>query len=106
MTFDALTGVLLIPAVAAALLAVLPGYKLTARLNVLAAFLTFVTAVSLFAVEPKSGPYLLVDDLNKVFIVLTTFVGFTTAVFSASNIVLLIVTGKISTRFFRFYHDI
>ena len=34
---DALTGVLLIPAVAAALLAVLPGYRLTARLNVLAA---------------------------------------------------------------------
>ena len=28
------TGVLLIPAVAAALLAVLPGYRLTARLNV------------------------------------------------------------------------
>ena len=36
---DALTGVLLIPAVAAALLAALPGYRLTARLNVLAALL-------------------------------------------------------------------
>ena len=36
MNFDALTGVLLIPAVAAALLAALPGYRLTARLNVLA----------------------------------------------------------------------
>ena len=37
MKFDALAGVLLIPAVAAALLASLPGYRLSARLNVLAA---------------------------------------------------------------------
>ncbi len=34
---DALTAVLLIPAVAAALLALLPAYRLTAALNVLAA---------------------------------------------------------------------
>ena len=32
--FDALTGVLPIPAVAAALLATLPNYRVTARLNV------------------------------------------------------------------------
>ena len=31
MTIDALTGVLVIPAIAAALLAVLPGYRITAR---------------------------------------------------------------------------
>ena len=80
MNFDALGGVLLIPAVSAALLATLPGYRLTSRLNILATFLTFATAVSLFVVEPRSGPYLLVDDLNKVFIVLTTFVAFTTSV--------------------------
>ena len=78
--------VLLIPAVAAALLALLPGYRLTARLNVLAALLTFLAALSLFVVRPAPGAYLLVDDLNIVFIVLTTFVGFTTSVFSASYI--------------------
>ena len=104
MTFDALAGVLLIPAVAAALLVALPGYRLTARLNVLAALLTFLTAVSLFVVEPSSGPYLLVDDLNKVFIVLTTFVGFTTSVFSASYIAHEIETGRLTPVFVRFYH--
>ena len=104
MSFDALTGVLLIPAVAAALLAVLPGYRLTARLNVLAALATFLTAVSLFVAQPASGSYLLVDDLNKVFIVLTTFVGFTTAMFSASYIGHEIETGKLKPRFVRFYH--
>jgi hydrogenase-4 component F len=104
MTLDALAGVLLIPALAAALLAALPGYRLTARLNVLAAFLTFLTAVSLFVVEPNSGSYLLVDDLNKVFIVLTTFVGFTTSVFSASYIAHEIETGRLTPVFVRFYH--
>ena len=101
---DALIGVLLIPAVAAALLAALPGYWLTARINVLAAFLSFATAVSLFVVEPQSGPYLLVDDLNKVFIVLTTFVGFTTAMFSASYIGHEIEIGRLTPTSVRFYH--
>jgi hydrogenase-4 component F len=101
---DALAGVLIIPAVAAGLLATLPGYRLTARLNVLATLLTFLTAVSLFVVEPRSGSYLLVDDLNKVFIVLTTFVGFTTSVFSASYIGHEIEIGRLTSTFVRFYH--
>jgi hydrogenase-4 component F len=101
---DALVGVLVIPATAAVLLAVLPGYRLTARLNVLAALLTFVTASSLFVVDPVSGTYLLVDDLNKVFIVLTTFVGFTTSVFSASYIGHEMEIGRLTPRFVRFYH--
>jgi len=101
---DALAGILVIPAAAAMLLAVLPGYRLTARLNVLATLLTFATASSLFVVEPASGTYLLVDDLNKVFVVLTTFVGFTTSVFSASYIGHEIEIGRLTPRFVRFYH--
>ena len=104
MIVDALTGVLLIPAVTTLVLAALPGYRLTARLNVLAALATFVTALSLFIVTPESGPYLLVDDLNKVFIVLTTFVGFTTSVFSASYIDHEIEIGRLTPVFVRFYH--
>lgn len=101
---DALAGVLIIPAVAAVLLAALPGYQMTARLNVLATFLTLITALSLYVVEPTSGSYLLVDDLNKVFIVLTTFVGFTTSVFSASYIGHEIEIGRLTPKFVRFYH--
>ncbi len=104
MTIDALTGVLLIPGLSACLLAALPGYRLTSRLNVLATFLTFATAVSLFVVEPASGKYLLVDDLNKVFIVLTTFVAFTTSAFSASYIGHEIEIGRLQLRYVRFYH--
>src|SRR5476649_2853813 len=104
MKIDALSGVLLIPALSACLLAALPGYRLTARLNVLATLATFATAVSLFFVEPKSGSYLLVDDLNKVFIVLTTFVSFTTSAFSASYIGHEIEIGRLKLTYVRFYH--
>ena len=86
-SFDPVAAVLLIPIVSAMLLAALPGYRLTARLNVVASLLTFVAALSLFVIErPQPGPYVLVDDLNIVFIVLNTFVGFTTSIFSASYI--------------------
>src|SRR5215475_866353 len=104
MSIDALSAILLIPAVSAALLAIMPGYRLTAKLNVVAALATFLTSVSLFVVEPVSGQYLLVDDLNKIFIVLTTFVGFTTSVFSASYISHEIEIGRLTPAFVRFYH--
>ncbi len=104
MIFDALSGVLLIPALSACALAALPGYRLTSRLNVLATLATLATALSLFVVEPQSGPYLLVDDLNKVFILLTTFVAFTTSVFSASYIEHEIEIGRLKPSYVRFYH--
>src|SRR5207248_8216808 len=104
MSFDGLSAVLLIPIVSAALLAALPGYRLTSRLNVFASLLTFLAALSLFFGRPQPGPYLLVDDLNNVFIVLTTFVGFTTSVFSASYIGHELETGRLTPTFLRFYH--
>ena len=56
MPFDAVIAVLVIPAVAAALLAALPGYRITARLNVLATLLTLLAALSLFVERPPPGP--------------------------------------------------
>jgi hydrogenase-4 component F len=104
LPFEPVMAVLIIPAVAAALLVLLPGYRLTARLNVLATLLTFLAALSLIFGRPEPGPYLLVDDLNNVFIVLTTFVGFTTSVFSASYIAHELDTGRLTPTFLRFYH--
>jgi len=101
---DAVTLILAIPAVAAAVLALLPGYRLSAQLNVLASFLTLVAALSLFVAKPEPGPYLLVDDLNIVFIALNAFVGFTTSVFSASYIAHELETGRLTPVYLRFYH--
>ncbi|MGH6680749.1 MAG: hydrogenase 4 subunit F [Bradyrhizobium sp.] len=104
MTFEAPAAILLIPAASTAILALLPGYRLTAVLNVVASLLAFLASLSLFAVQPVSGNYLLVDDLNEVFIVLTTFIGFTTSVFSASYIEHEIEIGRLTPAFVRFYH--
>jgi hydrogenase-4 component F len=104
MSLDAVTAILLIPALAAALFAMLPGYQATARLNMLAALATFLVALSLLFTRPPPGPYLHVDDLNNVFVVLTTFVGFTTSVFSASYIGHEIEIGRLTPTFLRFYH--
>ena len=47
---------------------------------------------------------MLVDDLNIVFVVLNTFVGFTTSVFSASYIAHELETGRLTPVHLRFYH--
>jgi hydrogenase-4 component F len=96
--------VLLIPVLAALILAALPGYRLTAGINVLVALATFLVALSLFFGRPQRSAYFHVDDLNNVFIVLTTFVGFTTSVFSASYIGHELETGRLTPTFLRFYH--
>ncbi|HEY5567697.1 MAG TPA: hydrogenase 4 subunit F [Gammaproteobacteria bacterium] len=103
--FDPVAAILVIPIFAAAVLALLPGYVVTARLNVLAAGLTMLAAFSLFVVDrPAPGPYLFVDDLNIVFITLNTFVAFTTSVFSATYIGHELAIGRLTPVYVRFYH--
>src|SRR6202041_4199427 len=50
------------------------------------------------------GQYLLIDDLNVVFVVLTNFVAFTTSAFSASYIGHELETGRLTPSYLRFYH--
>jgi hydrogenase-4 component F len=102
--FDAVSAVLLIPLIAVFVLAILPGYRVTSLLNVLASLLTFLTAVSLFFVRPEAGQLLFIDDLNVVFIVLNTLVGLTTSIFSASYIGHELETGRLTPTYLRFYH--
>src|ERR1700721_3486885 len=104
-SFDPVAAVLLIPIGTGAVVGILPGYPLAARLNVVASLATFLAALSLFVVErPQPGPYVLIDDLNIVFIVLNTFVGFTTSIFSASYIAHELETGRLTPVYLRFYH--
>ncbi|HEX5420308.1 MAG TPA: hydrogenase 4 subunit F, partial [Gammaproteobacteria bacterium] len=111
--FELITSVLWVPIVAAALLALLPGYRVTARLNMLASFLTLAAALALCAASRSGagtspgavhGTYLFIDDLNIVFLVLNCFVGFTTSVFSAGYIGRELQTGKLDPAYLRFYH--
>jgi hydrogenase-4 component F len=102
---DALIAILAIPLASAALLAILPGYKLTARLNVLASLLTLLAALSLLLGDrPEPGNTLFIDDLSTVFVVLGSLVGFTTSLFSASYIGHELEIGRLTPTYLRFYH--
>jgi hydrogenase-4 component F len=97
-------AILLIPAACALLLALLPDDRTTARLNVLGALATLLCALALLVVRPQPGAFLIVDDVNVVFIVLNTFVAFTTSVFSASYIAHELEIGRLTHAYLRFYH--
>jgi hydrogenase-4 component F len=93
-----------IPFVSAAILVLVPDYRASAAGNVFAMFATFLAGVSLLFVEAGASSYIIVDDMNILFIILNTLVGLTTSVFSASYIGHEIETGKLTPLFVRFYH--
>ena len=99
-----LAAILVIPALGAGVLALLPDDRVSARLNASVSFLTLACALVLLVERPAPGPFLIVDDLNVVFIVLSTFVGFTTSVFSASYIAHELEVGHLTPAYLRFYH--
>src|SRR5438067_11079698 len=93
-----------IPAVAAAILAVIPDYRVSSRLSAVASLLTLIAALLLFVIPRHADNYLLLDDLNIVFIVLNSFIGFTTSAFSASYIAHELEIGRLTPAYLRFYH--
>jgi hydrogenase-4 component F len=96
--------VLATPLLAAAVLAALPGYRISARINVAASLIAWLAALTLLWQRPAPNSYLMIDDLNVVFIVLNTFVGFTTSAFSASYISHELDSGRLTLGYLRFYH--
>jgi len=104
LSLDPVLLVLAIPALAAAILAALPGYRATSLINAAASFLTLLAALFLLIERPATGRYLLVDDLNIVFVILNTFVGFTTSVFSAGYLGHELEIGRLKPAYVRFYH--
>jgi hydrogenase-4 component F len=99
-----LQAVLLVPAVAVVLLALIPNYRLGAFLNVLASALTFLAGASLLFEPQFRSDILILDDFNVYLVTLTTFVAFTTSIFSASYIGHELETGRLTPQFLRFYH--
>jgi hydrogenase-4 component F len=101
---DAVVAMVVIPAIATAILAVMPSWRMAARINSFASLLTVVTAASLLVQRPPPTDLFLIDDLNIVFLLLNGFVGFTTSIFSASYIAHELETGHLTPRYLRFYH--
>ncbi len=100
----ALAGLLAIPALGALLLALIPNYRVSAAVNVMLCALTLGCAVLLYAYRPAASLYLLVDDVNTVFLIVTALVGFTTSAFSAGYIAHELQGGRLRKKDLRFYH--
>jgi len=97
-------AILVVPAIAVPALALVSDYRLGAGINMLASAVSLVAAVFLLFAEHPRGDLIIVDDFNIFLIVLTSFVGFTTSVFSASYIAHEIEIGRLTPAFLRFYH--
>jgi len=96
--------VLMSPAIAIPVLALISNYRLGAALNVLASAITMVAGISLLFAPRARTDLFVVDDFNIYLVTLTTFVGFTTSVFSASYIAHEIEIGRLTPVYLRFYH--
>jgi hydrogenase-4 component F len=104
MAIAPLDVVLWVPPVAVVALAFVANYRLGAALNVLASGVTFVAGVSLLFAERVRTDILIIDDFNIYLVTLTTFVGFTASVFSASYIGHELEIGRLTPVLLRFYH--
>jgi hydrogenase-4 component F len=93
-----------VPAVAMVLLAFIANYRIGAAINVIASGVTFAAGVALLFVERVRTEILIIDDFNIYLVILTTFIGFTTSIFSATYISHELETGKLTPTFLRFYH--
>src|SRR5262250_958878 len=96
--------VLLLPAVAVPVLALVSNYRLGAALNMLFSAATLAAGISLLFDERTRSDLIVVDDFNIYLVTLTTFVGFTTSVFSASYIAHELEIGRLTPVYLRFYH--
>jgi hydrogenase-4 component F len=100
----ALAAILAVPACGAIVLSLIGSYRISAALNVALCALTLAGAATLYGFRPAPSLYLLVDDVNIVFLIVGALVGFTTSVFSAGYIAHELASARLSSRDLRFYH--
>ncbi|MGE4279445.1 MAG: hydrogenase 4 subunit F [Magnetospirillum sp.] len=97
--------ILAIPLASAGFLAVLPSWRLASWLNIVVSGTTFAASLSLFVRRPEPTKLLFIDDFNVYLVALTTFVGFTTSLFSAGYIARESAAARLSDLHLRFYHS-
>ena len=100
----ALAGLLIAPGLGVPLLAAVSNYRLSASINVALCAVTLFCAGLLYSHRPEPTLYLLVDDVNTVFLIVGALVGFTTSVFSAGYIAHELEARRLKRRDLRFYH--
>jgi hydrogenase-4 component F len=93
-----------IPAVALVVLALVPNFRFGAAINVVASAAGFAAGVSLLLAERVRTDMILMDDFNIYLVTLTTFVAFTSSIFSATYIGHELAGGWLTPNSLRLYH--
>jgi len=104
LPIDPLQAVLGLPLLTALVLVFIPWHRVAARINVAGALLTFLASLVLFRVPRGGGMFLFIDDFNIYLVVLTSFVAFTTSLFSAGYIDHEVESGRLTAARLRSYH--
>jgi hydrogenase-4 component F len=86
------------------LLGFVANYRLGALINILACAITFVAGIAMLSGDRVRSDVFIIDDFNIYLILLTTFIGLTTSIFSATYISHELEIGKLTPAFLRFYH--
>lgn len=100
-----LLWILGVPLGSAGFLAVLKEWRVATWVNVAASAITFVSSLLLLEHRPAPTRLLFIDDFNVYLVVLTSFVGMTTSVFSAAYIARETEAQRLSDLHLRFYHS-
>ena len=100
-----LLWILGVPLGSAGFLAVLRDWRVATWVNVAAAAVTFISSLLLLEHRPAATRLLFIDDFNVYLVVLTSFVGLTTAIFSAAYIARETDSARLSPLHLRFYHS-
>ncbi len=74
------------PLVGAAILALLPWWRVEIWVNILVSAVTFAGTLRLLRKLPEPNLLLFADEFNSFFLILTAFVGLTTSIYSAAYI--------------------
>jgi hydrogenase-4 component F len=98
--FNPLIGLLGAPLVGGLAMAALYRWPMTRWLNAVVSGVALAFALTLLVHRPPDTPLLFIDDFNIYLIVLTAFIGFTSALFSAAYVGI----GWHNRPFLRFYH--
>ncbi|MBM3534068.1 MAG: hydrogenase 4 subunit F [Alphaproteobacteria bacterium] len=102
---SALPLILAIPLAGAIALAFIADHRIGGWVNVAASLATFLASLLLLVFEtPEPSAFAFIDDFNIYLVILTSFVGYTAAWFSAGYIAHEIVEGRLTPAYLRFYH--
>lgn len=103
--------ILIIPLLSIPLMAIIGHHRLAGRLNLIIALINFIAAIFLLRLFLLGGSMLsptaqfYVDALNITLVLLTTFIGMTTAWFSATYMEHSVKLGRITSNQLRLYYS-